>query len=42
MIPIIIGSVLAAAGITTLIIGCKRIKLNHYIQEHKSEQGICP
>lgn len=37
MIPIIIGSVLAAAGITTLVIGCKRIKLNHYIQEHNRD-----
>jgi len=28
MIPIIIGGVLAAAGITTFIIGCKKIRLN--------------
>ena len=32
MIPIIIGGILAAAGITTFIIGCKKIKLNTKIK----------
>lgn len=32
MIPIIIGGLLAATGITTLIIGCKKIKINNRIK----------
>ena len=32
MIPIIIGGSLAAAGIITLIIGCKKIKINTHIK----------
>ena len=32
MIPIIIGGSLAAAGIITLIIGCKKIKINNRIK----------
>ena len=32
IIPIIIGGSLAAAGIITLIIGCKKIKINTQIK----------
>ena len=37
MIPIIIGGSLAAAGIVTLIIGCKKIRINHLIKEQNKE-----
>ena len=37
MIPIIIGGSLAAAGIITFIIGCKKIKINKKIQKENQE-----
>lgn len=37
IIPIIIGGSLAAAGIITLIIGCKKIKINNLVKEENKD-----